>query len=210
MILHGYWRSSASYRVRIALALKGLAYAQATHDLRAGAHRAKAYRLLNPQGFVPALEVDGVVLTQSPAILEWLEESHPQPPLLPVSRVDRAMVRAMMGIVACDIHPLNNLRVCDTLRRDFSADNRQVRAWAAQWLEHGFAALERLVERHGGDYAFANRPTLADCYLVPQVYSAARFGVTLDAYPHLAAATARLQENPAVAAAHPELQPDVG
>ncbi len=208
MILHGYWRSGAAWRTRIALGLKGLAYDQQGVDLRTGAQRSQAFIALNPQGMVPALEVDGVVLTQSPAILEWLEETHPTPPLLPVAPVDRAQVRAMAALIGCDIHPLNNLRVGKALRETFGADQAAVDAWAARWILPGFAALETLVERHGAGWCFGASPTLADCYLVPQIYSARRFNVPLDAFPRLLAIDAAAARHPAFIAAHPDAQPD--
>lgn len=210
MILHGYWRSSAAYRVRIALALKGVAYDQVTHDLRTGAQAAAGYRALNPQAMVPALETGDAVLVQSPAILEWIEERYPAPALLPADPVARATVRAMAAIVACDIHPLNNLRVQQALRRDLGADDAAVAGWIGRWIADGFAALETLVARHGRGFAFGDTPTLADCTLVPQVYSAERFAVDLAAYPALMAAAARARGLDAVAAAHPDRQPDAG
>lgn len=208
MILHGYWRSGAAYRTRIALELKGLAYEQAGHDLRTGAQKDAAYIALNPQGLVPALEVDGAVLTQSPAILEWLEEAHPAPPLLPADAVDRAHVRAMAALIGCDIHPLNNLRVGKALRESFGADQAAVDAWAARWIVPGFDALEALVARHGAGWCFGDAPTLADCYLIPQIYSARRFNVPLDAFPRLLAIDAAARAHPAFIAAHPDRQPD--
>lgn len=208
MILHGYWRSGAAYRTRIALALKGLAYDQQGVDLRTGAQRSEAFVALNPQGMVPALEVDGAVLTQSPAILEWLEETHPEPALLPAGPVDRAHVRAMAALIGCDIHPLNNLRVGKVLRETFGADQAAVDAWAARWIIPGFEALEALVARHGAGWSFGAAPTLADCYLIPQIYSARRFNVPLDAYPRLLAIDARAAQHPAFIAAHPHAQPD--
>lgn len=206
--LHGYWRSTAAYRVRIGLNLKGLAYEQAPHDLRTGAQRDPAYMALAPQGLVPALETPTGVFTQSLAILEWLDERFPTPPLLPADPDDRAVVRAMAEIVACDVHPLNNLRVLNALRADFAADQAQVDAWIARWIADGFAALEQLVARHGGAFAFGDQPTLADCCLVPQIYSAERFKVDLGPFPHLRAAAARAGELDAFAAAHPARQPD--
>ena len=208
MILHGYWRSGAAYRVRIALALKGLAYETQGHDLRTGAQKAADYVALNPQGMVPALQIDGAVLTQSPAILEWLEETHPQPPLLPSDPLSRARVRAMAALIACDIHPLNNLRVGKSLREDFGADQAAVDAWAARWIVPGFTALEALVERDGQGWCFGDTPTLADACLIPQIYSAHRFNVPLDAYPRLLAIDAAAQAHPAFIAAHPDRQPD--
>ena len=206
--LHGYWRSGTSYRVRLALALKRLDYEQVTHDLRSGAQRADAYRALNPQGLVPALDTGDAVLTQSPAILEWLEEVYPDPALLPAGATDRAVVRAMAATVACDIHPLGNLRVLNALRADFAADAEAVTRWIARWIGDGFAALETRVERHGDGFAFGDRPTLADCHLVPQVYAAERFAVDLSPYPRLVDAARRTAALPAATAAHPDRQPD--
>lgn len=208
MILHGYWRSGAAYRTRIALNLKGLTYDQRGVDLRTGAHRSEAFVALNPQGMVPALEIDGAVLTQSPAILEWLEEVHPVPPLLPAGAVDRAHVRAMAALIGCDIHPLNNLRVGKALRDTFGADQAAVEAWAARWILPGFEALERLVGVHGAGWCFGAAPTLADCYLIPQVYSARRFNVPLAAFPRLLAVDAAAAAHPAFLAARPDNQPD--
>ena len=208
MILHGYWRSGTSYRTRIALNLKGLSYEQHGVDLRQGVQRSDAYLRLNPQGLVPALEIDGAVLTQSPAILEWLEETHPTPPLLPSDAVARAQVRAMAALIGCDIHPLNNLRVGKALREGFGADQAAVDAWAARWITPGFTALEALVARHGDGWCFGDAPTLADCYLIPQIYSARRFHVALDAFPRLLAIETAAAAHPAFQAAHPDRQPD--
>lgn len=208
MILHGYWRSGTSYRVRLALALKGIGYDQLTLDLRTGAQRGADYLALNPQGLVPALEVEGTVLTQSPAILEWLEERYPDPPLLPQWAEDRAVVRAMAATIACDVHPLGNLRVLNALRSEFEADAEAVNRWIARWVGDGFAALEVMIARHGRGFAFGDTPSLADCHLVPQVYAAERFGVALSAYPRLMAAADALRALPAAAAAHPSAQPD--
>ena len=208
MILHSYWRSGTSYRTRIALNLKGLAYEQAGIDLRTGAQKSDAFLALNPQGLVPALEADGAVLTQSPAILEWLEETHPEPPLLPTSAVARAQVRAMAALVACDIHPLNNHRVLKALREAFDADQDAVDAWAGRWITAGFEALEALIERHGDGWCFGAAPTLADCCLIPQVYSARRFNTPLDAFPRILAIEEKAAGHPAFMAAHPDRQPD--
>lgn len=208
MILHGYWRSGAAYRVRIALALKSIAYETQGHDLRTGAQKAADYVALNPQGMVPALQIDRAVLTQSPAILEWLEETHPQPPMLPADALARARVRAMAALIACDIHPLNNLRVGKSLREDFGADQAAVDAWAARWIVPGFTALEALVARDGDGWCFGNTPTLADACLIPQIYSAHRFNVPLEAFPRLLAIDAAAKAHPAFIAAHPDRQPD--
>ena len=208
MRLHSYWRSTAAYRVRIGLNLKGLAYEQVTHDLRIGAHSTDTYASINPQKLIPALEADGAVLTQSLAILEWLEETHPDPPLLPGAPAERAVVRAMAATIAADVHPLNNLRVLAELRGRFGADETQVSGWIAHWIDAGFTALETMIGRHGGRFAFGDTPSLADCCLVPQVFSAERFGVDLTPYPRLVAAADQAKALDAFAAAHPLRQPD--
>lgn len=208
MILHGYWRSGAAYRTRIALALKRQAYEAQGVDLRTGAHKSEVFVALNPQGMVPALELDSTVLTQSPAILEWLEETCPEPALLPAASVDRAHVRAMAALIGCDIHPLNNLRVGKALREAFGADQPAIDAWAARWILPGFEALEALVARHGRGWCFGDAPTLADCYLIPQIYSARRFNVPLEAFPRLLAIDTLASQHPAFVAAHPDNQPD--
>ncbi len=208
MILHGYFRSGAAWRTRIALNLKGVAYEQHGVDLRTGAQRDTDFLRLNPQGMVPALDIGEAVLTQSPAILEWLEEAYPEPPLLPVDPVARAQVRAMAAVIGCDVHPLNNLRVLKEIATVFGADPAATRAWAARWMVPGFEALSALTERHGGDWLFGDAPTLADCYLIPQLGSARRFEVGLEAFPRLLRIEARAMEHPAFAAAHPDRQPD--
>jgi maleylpyruvate isomerase len=205
--LHGYWRSSAAYRVRIALNLKRIDHVQITHDLRLGAQSQESYRAIQPQGLVPALETDDGILLQSPAILEWIEERFPAPPLLPPDAGARAIVRGMAAIIACDIHPLNNLRMLKAIR-GLGADEPAVTAWIARWIAEGFIALETIVARHGQGFAFGSTPTLADCHLVPQIYSAERFGVDLTPYPHLVAAGAAARALPAFEAAHPSRQPD--
>ncbi|WP_282008733.1 maleylacetoacetate isomerase [Brevundimonas aveniformis] len=204
MILHGYWRSGTSYRTRIALNLKGLSYEQLPVDLRAGDQRSEVFLALNPQGLVPALEADGQILTQSPAILEWLEERFPDPPLLPGDATGRAQVRAMAAVIGCDIHPLNNLRVLKAVQALGGVTND----WAAGWIRPGFDALESLVERHGVGWSYGDTPTLVDCYLIPQIYSARRFEVDVSAWPRLADIEARASQHPAFQAAHPDVQPD--
>jgi maleylpyruvate isomerase len=208
LVLHDYWRSGAAYRVRIALSWKNLDYVAVSHDLRTGAQRAAAYLAQNPQGLVPTLEREGLVLSQSSAILEWLEETYPKPALLPADAGGRAIVRAMAAAIGCDVHPLGNLRVQKQLRTQLAADDDAVRGWIAHWIEQGFAALEVLIARHGQGFAFGSTPTFADCYLVPQVYSAERFGVELGTYPRLRAAAERFRVLPAVVRAHPSQQPD--
>ena len=205
MILHGYWRSGTSYRTRIALNLKGVTYEQRTHDLRQGEQKSEAYLALNPQGLVPALEHEGRVITQSLAILGWLEERFPEPPLLPrTSPEDRAEVRAMATLIACDIHPLNNLRVLKAVK-GLGGDTD---AWADQWIRPGFDALDRLIGQRGGGWSWGEAPTIADCCLIPQVYSARRFNVDVSAWPLISAIDARAAEHPAFQAAHPDVQPD--
>ncbi|WP_425995022.1 maleylacetoacetate isomerase [Caulobacter sp. DWR1-3-2b1] len=207
LILHSAWRASAPYRVRIGLNLKGLDYEIQPVDLVSSQHHGEAYRALNAQALVPTLDVDGRHLTQSLAILEWLEETVSAAPLLPVDPFDRATVRAMAEIVACDIHPVNNLRILRALTGlGVDQDGRDV--WAQRWITDGFTALEPMVARHGKGYAFGDTPGLADCCLVPQVYNAARFHVDMTPFPAIAAAVARASEHPAIAAAHPNLQPD--
>lgn len=208
LTLHGYWRSGTSYRTRIALNLKGLDYDQATHDLRKGEQKEAGYLALQPQGLVPALEVrPGLVLPQSVAILEWLEETYPDPPLLPSSADARAVVRAMCALIGSDVHPLNNLRVLKKLRA-MGHEQAEIDAWAQDWIAQGFAALDRMIDEYGSIYAYGTTPTLVDCYLVPQVYSAERFGVDLSPYDNLMSAYDMAIAHPAVAAAHPDRQPD--
>ena len=208
MKLYDYWRSSAAYRVRIALNLKGVTYDAVPIDLRTGAQSAADYRAVNPQGLVPAIEVDGQVITQSTAIMEWLEETHPQPPLLPSDPSGRAAVRAMMAVIACDIHPLNNLRVLNSLKSEFGATQGQIDAWIARWITAGFDALETMLERHNtGSFAFGDTPTFADCCIVPQVFNAIRFGVDLSPYCYINDLYDVCQVFPAFALAHPQNQP---
>jgi maleylacetoacetate isomerase/maleylpyruvate isomerase len=209
LALHSMWRATAPYRVRIGLNLKGLAFDYVPLDFAAGEQRGAPYRRLNPQGLSPTLEADGHILTQSLAILEWLDETHPDPPLLPGDPDDRAVVRAMATIVACDIHPLNNLRVLQALQslgHPMGGSDQQ--AWGARWINDGFAALEPLVQRHGAGFAFGKAPTLADCALVPQIWSSSRFAVDMDPYPCLKAVADRAGRHPAFIAAHPDHQPD--
>lgn len=207
MILHSYWRSGAAYRTRIALNLKGLDYEQRDVNLRTRAHNTVDYLAINPQGMVPALEVDGAILTQSIAILEWLEETWPKPALLPSAPLDRARVRAMAALIGSDIHPLNNLRVLGAVR-GLSADQAGVDAWAGGWIAAGFDALEQMVANDGDGWSFGAAPTLADCYLIPQLYSARRFNMDLTPWPRLLAVEQAAETHPHFIAAHPDKQPD--
>jgi maleylacetoacetate isomerase len=209
LTLHSMWRATAPYRVRIGLALKGLDYNYIGLDLAGGEARRAPYTDVNAQGLVPALTTDDGVLTQSLAILEWLEETHPAPPLLPRTPRERAIVRSMAEIVACDIHPLNNLRVLQELGamgHPMGGDDQ--RAWGAKWINAGFAALEPMVAAHGAGFAFGAAPTIADCCLIPQIWSSNRFAVDLAPYPALRAVYAAAEKHPAFVAAHPERQPD--
>ena len=203
-VLFDYWRSSASYRVRIALNLKGIAYRAVSVDLAGGAQQDADYRARNPQGFVPMLEIDGQRLTQSLAIIGYLEATRPEPRLLPADPAEAAHVRALALTVACDIHPLNNLRVLKHLTGPLGQDEAAKNAWIARWIGDGFAALEALAAPRAGRFLFGDAPTLADICLVPQIYNARRFGVALEAYPLLVRADAAAAAHPAFAAAHPD------
>lgn len=206
--LHSAWRATAPYRVRIGLALKGVDYDYVPLDLLKGQQREPTYRAVNPQGLTPALDIGGRVLIQSLAILEWLEETRSQPPLLPKDPLDRQLVRSMALIIACDIHPLNNTRVGRYLNKQLDVGQEAWMAWIHRWIADGFDALEPMVAEHGRGFAFGETPTLADCCLIPQVYSARRYKVDLSPWPAITAVADRAAEHPAFAAAHPDRQPD--
>jgi maleylpyruvate isomerase len=207
MKLHGYFRSSASYRVRIALNLKGLSAEHLTHHLRKNEQRDPAYLAINPQGLVPALEDDHTILTQSLAIIEWLDEIHPQPPLLPKDPLRRAHVRAFAQVIACDTHPVQNLKVLARLR-ELGVSEEQVTGWAAWANREGLAACEQLIAGESGPFCFGAQPTIADLCLVPQLANARRFGVDLAAYPRLLRVEEAAKNLKAFADAAPERQPD--
>jgi maleylpyruvate isomerase len=208
MKLHGYFRSSAAYRVRIALNLKGLRAEHLPHHLRKGEQRDPSYLALNPQGLVPTLEGDaGELITQSLAIIEWLDETHPEPPLLPKDPLRRAKVRAFAGAIACDIHPVQNLRVLARLR-ELGLAEEQVTGWAAWVNRDGLIACEKLIANEAGPFCFGAAPSMADLCLVPQLANARRFGVDVGAFPRLLQADAAAKALPAFADAAPDKQPD--
>jgi maleylacetoacetate isomerase len=204
--LYTFFRSSAAYRVRIALNLKGLGHDAAFISLPKNEQRQADYMRINPQGRVPTLDLDGTVLTQSPAILEYLGEAHPEPPLLPRDAVARAKVRAVAAVIGCDIHPLNNSGTLAYLKNRMGQDEAAANAWYAHWVVEGFGAIEQLIEP--GPFTFGDRPTLADIYLVPQVYNARRFNIPLDDFPKIVAVDAACTGLEAFRAAAPERQPD--
>lgn len=210
MKIYNYFRSGTSHRLRIVLKLKGLDWDYVAVDLRAEAHFDAAFKALNPQGFVPVLIDGDWVLTQSPAIIEWLEERYPNPPLLPADIHGRARVRALAAIVGCDIHPLNNRRVLEYLRHTLGCNAAAVLAWCATWISTGFAALEALLvtDAERGNFCFGNQPGIADAYLVAQVESARRFKVDLSPYPCIGAIDRACAALPAFAQAAPAQQPD--
>jgi maleylacetoacetate isomerase len=212
MQLYSYFRSSAAYRVRIALNIKGLKYDYvAKHLLKnGGEHRQAEYLALNPQGLVPALEHQGALLTQSLAIIEYLDEVFPTPPLLPSLPADRAAVRAMALLIACDIHPLNNLRVLNYLKSPLAQSSDAIANWYQHWIVEGFQALEVLIAKRSSDgrFCFGNAVSIADVLLVPQVANAMRYQLDFSSYPTLQNVAKHLNELPAFSAARPDVQPD--
>ncbi|MEX5351551.1 maleylacetoacetate isomerase [Pseudomonas juntendi] len=206
MELFTYFRSTSSYRIRIALALKGLDYQALPVNLLKGEQRGAGYLALNPQGRVPALRTDGgELLVQSPAIIEYLEEAYPQVPLLPTAAEARAKVRGVAAIIGCDVHPLHNVSVLNQLRQ-LGHDETQVNQWIAHWVGQGLAAVEQLIGDEG--FCFGDQPGLADVYLIPQLYAAERFNVDLAGYPRIRRVKALAEAHPAFAKAHPSRQPD--
>ena len=212
MKLYNFFRSGTSHRLRIALNLKGLQTEYVAVDLRTEQHLKDEFKAVNPQMLVPALDVDGKVLIQSPAIIEWLEETHPTPALLPTDAIDRAHVRALAALVGCDIHPINNRRILEYLRKTLGADDAAVNAWCATWITAGFDAYEALLaaDKNRGRFSFGDTPTVADVYLIPQVESARRFKVDLGRWPRISAVDAACAELDAFKNAAPLVQPDAG
>lgn len=204
--LHGYYRSSTSYRLRIALNLKGLAFEPINIALDQGEQHSTSFRSLNPIGGVPVLEIDGFTLTQTPAIFAYLEEHHTSPALLPAATAARQMTRQISGIIECDMHPLNNLSVLKYLQNELGSDSDAVGAWYRHWIARGFSAIEALLETidNDGHHCVGDRPTYADVCLVPQVYNARRFDADMSPYPRLTAIDAALTRLPAFASAHPD------
>jgi maleylacetoacetate isomerase len=205
-VFYDYWRSSACYRVRIALNLKGVDYETRQIDLREDEQKSDDYRALNPQGLVPMLEIDGQRLTQSLAIINYLDMRYPNVPLIPAMAAERAHVVAMAMTVACDIHPLNNLRVLKYLKNELGHSQDEVDAWYAHWIKEGLPALEAMAAPKAGKFLFGNAPTGADVCLIPQLYNARRFNVPLDDYPTLLRADENANKIEAFAAAQPERQ----
>jgi maleylacetoacetate isomerase len=209
MRLYSFFRSSAAYRVRIALNVKGVAYETITVDLPGSAHHAAAFRDVNPQATIPTLDDDGTILWQSLAIIEYLDARYPSPRLIPAEPVARAHVQALAQLIACEIHPLNNLRVLKYLRGELKLDDASVNKWYSHWIAEAFGPLETLVTRFGSArHCYGDTLSLADVCLVPQIYNARRFSVDLAPYPKLVQIASNLEREPAFASAAPALQPD--
>ena len=210
MILYSYFRSGTSHRVRIGLKLKGLAPEQVFVNLATDQQLEPQYAQVNPQRLLPALDVDGEVFIQSPAILEWLDEKYPDPPLLPEDPDARARVRALAAVVGCDIHPINNRRILQYLRQKHAVDEGAIKEWCSRWITDGFTAYETFLtqDRKRGMFSFGNTPTLADVYLVPQIESARRFRVDMSPFPLICNVEQACMELPAFIESAPLAQPD--
>ncbi|MBE0445460.1 maleylacetoacetate isomerase [Psychrobacter sp. FME5] len=210
MKLYGYFRSSTSYRTRIAMNLKGLDYDNITVNLAQDEQLETEFKAINPQGLVPVLQADDLLLYQSPAILEWLEEVYPESPLLPKDAAGRMQVRAISAMIGCDIHPINNRRILQYLRNELSVDEEKVMDWCNRWMSEGFTALEKRLaqDKTRGKFCYGDSPTFADCYLIPQVSSAQRFKVDLSPYPNIVEVDTHCRTLKAFADADPMMQPD--
>jgi len=209
MKLYSYFRSSAAYRVRIALNLKGLGYDYLPINLLDREQKSAQYMQDNPQGLVPALATnDGDIIGQSIAIMEWLEDTHPQPALLPTDALQRARVRSLVNNIACDVHPILNIAVTNYLKDELAANDKQVFEWYRTWIDRGFHAVEKTLATYSGDFCFGDSPSLADCVLIPQVYNADRFEIPMDAYPTIRRVTEYCKELDPFLTAHPSRQPD--
>ncbi len=210
MKMYGFFRSGTSHRTRIVLNLKQIDYELLPISLMKNEHKQASFKAINPQGFVPVLAINDQLLIQSPAIIEWLEESHPEHPLLPSDALGRAKVRALAAVVGCDIHPINNKRILDYLRQVLKLDDQQVEQWCQHWIDEGFSALETLLaaDENRGDFCYGQQPTLADAYLIPQVDSSKRFHVDLSKYPNIQRIYDACMALPAFQTAAPMKQPD--
>lgn len=210
MKMYGFFRSGTSHRTRIVLNLKQISYELLPVSLMKNEHKNAAFKAINPQGFVPVLAINDQLLIQSPAIIEWLEETHPEHPLLPSDAIGRAKVRALAAVVGCDIHPINNKRILEYLRNTLKLDDEQVQSWCQHWIDEGFRALETLLaaDQTRGDFCYGNQPTLADAYLIPQVDSSKRFKVDMSKYPNIQRIYDACMALPAFQAAAPMNQPD--
>ncbi len=209
MKLYTYYRSSAAYRVRIAMNLKSIDYTNVPVSLLNGAHKDEAYLRTNPQGLIPALELDdGNIIGQSTAILEYLEETQEGDALLPADPFGRSQVRSMVNHIACDIHPLNNLRILKYLPQELNASKEQVAQWYAHWIDNGFSSIEQILLKGSGQFCFADTAGMADCYLIPQVYNALRFNVDLTPYPTIVSVYNHCNSLKAFHSAHPDQQAD--
>ena len=210
MTLYGYFRSSTSYRTRIAMNLKDLDYDYISVNLAADEQLESEFKALNPQGLVPVLQADDLLLYQSPAILEWLEEVYPENPLLPKDAAGRMQVRALSAMIGCDIHPLNNRRILQYLRNELSVGEEEVMMWCNRWMSEGFAALEKRLaqEENRGKFCYGDSSTFADCYLIPQVSSARRFKVDLSLYPNIVAIDEHCRSLKAFDDADPSMHPE--
>lgn len=210
MKLYNYFRSSTSYRTRIAMNLKGLDYDYIAVNLAQDKQLETAFKSINPQGLVPVLQTDDLLLYQSPAILEWLEETYTQNPLLPKDAANRMQIRALSAMIGCDIHPINNRRILQYLRNELTVGEDEVMVWCQHWMDEGFAALEKLLEedKSRGKFCYGDSPSFADCYLIPQVSSARRFKVDLTPYPNIVAIDEHCRSLKAFDDADPSKQPD--